>query len=104
MKKTFWSRISDQSRCTIVASRVALIFLHAAVLILVTVSMIEVITVIEGSIHDLEKGNKVMLIGVLVAASVPSGAVIFWGCNAIKVVLDLPIRRVYRRCRNQGEN
>jgi hypothetical protein len=65
--------------------------------------MIEVITVIEGSVHDLEKGNKVMLIGVLAAALVPSGAVLFWGGTAIKVLLDLPIRRVYRCFRNQGE-
>lgn len=83
------------------ATRVASILLYSAVLILVIVSMIEVITVIEGSIHDLVKGSKLMLFGVLVAASVPSGAFLFWGCSVIKEFLDFPIRRIYRCFWNQ---
>jgi hypothetical protein len=102
MKATFWFRISDPPLWTRLARRAALMFLHCAVLILVIVSMIEVLKTIAGYIRDLEKDNEILLAGALVAALVPSGAVLFWGCDAIAVQLDLP-RRVYRYFRNQSK-
>jgi hypothetical protein len=95
-----WDRIDRWTRS---ARLVASILLHSSVLTLVVVSVIEVITAIEGSIRDLAKGNKLILIGVLIATSIPSGAVLFWSCSAIKELLNLPIRIVYRHFGNRAE-
>jgi hypothetical protein len=81
--------------------RTALIFAHGAVLILVIASMVEVFKTIAGIIRDLERNNEILLVGALLVALVPSGAMLFWGCYAIAIWLDLPIRRVCRHCRNQ---
>jgi hypothetical protein len=84
------------------ALRAALVFVHCAVFILVVVSIIEVFKTIFGIIRDLEKDDEILLVGALMAALVPSGAMLFWGCNAIAVQLDLPIKKVFRYFRNQG--
>jgi len=76
--------------------RAALKTMHYAVLFLIVVTMIEVFKTIAGIIRDLEKDNEILLAGALVAALVPSGAVLFWGCKAIAVHLDLPIKKVHR--------
>jgi hypothetical protein len=81
--------------------RAALKIMHYALLFLIAVTMIEVFKTIAGIIRDLEKDNEILLAGALVAALVPSGAVLFWGCKAFAVYLDLPINRVRRYFRNQ---
>jgi hypothetical protein len=81
--------------------RAALKIMHYAVLFLIVATMIEVFKTIAGIIRDLEKDNEILLAGALVAALVPSGAVLFWGCKAFAVYLDLPIKRVRRYFRNQ---
>ena len=73
---------------------------HYAVLFLIVATLIEVFKTIVGIIRDLEKDNEILLAGALVAAFVPSGAVLFWGCKAFAVYLDLPIKRVRRYFRN----
>jgi hypothetical protein len=83
--------------------RAALIFVHCFVLILVILSIIEMFKTICSIIRYLEKDNEVLLAGALVAVLVPSGAMLFWGCNAIAVQFDLPIRRVCRFFRNQSK-
>jgi hypothetical protein len=81
----------------------AFMFAKCAVLILVIVSMIEVFKTLSGIVRDLEKDNEILLVVALGAALVPSGAMMFWVCNAITFQLDLPIRRVWRYFRNQRD-
>jgi hypothetical protein len=76
---------------------------HCAVLILIVVSMIEVFKTIAGIICDLGKNNEILLLAALVAALVPSGAMLFWGCSAIAVQLNLPIKKVGWYFRNQSK-
>jgi len=82
--------------CARLALRGVLMIVHCGFLMLIVVSMIEVFETIAGIIRDLEKDNEILLVGALVAALVPSGAVLFWGCKAIAVHLDLPIKKVHR--------
>lgn len=83
------------------ASRAGLMLVHCAILILVIVSAIEVYQTIAGIIRDLERDYKPLLLGALLAALVPSGAMVVWSGNAIARQLDLPIRRVRRYFRSR---
>lgn len=78
------------------ALQAALIIVHCAVFILIIISMIEAFRIILGIIPNLDEGNKFLLTGALIAALLPSGAVLFWGCVSIPVQLDLPLKWVCR--------
>jgi hypothetical protein len=77
-----------------------MMFLHGGVLILIIFSMVEAIETISANIHNLEKGKDIILIGALMAALVPSGAMLFWACTAIKLQLEFPLRRMCQRFLN----
>jgi hypothetical protein len=72
--------------------RAALMIVRCAILILVVVSMVQVFNTIAEIVRDLEKDNEILLLGALVAALVPSGAMLFWACNAVAVRIYVPIK------------
>jgi hypothetical protein len=74
-----------------------LILSQSALLILIIVSMLEVFKTIADNIREIEKDKEILLAGALVAALVPSGAVLFWGFDAIAIQLNPLIKKV-RRC------
>jgi hypothetical protein len=84
-----------------IRQRAALMIVHCAILILILASLVEVIKTIADIIGDLEKDNEILLAGAFVAALVPSGAMLFWGCYAIAARLNLPFQMVCRYFRNQ---
>jgi hypothetical protein len=75
--------------------RLALLILaHFAVLMLVVVSIVEVYQTVAGVFRAITNVNGILLAAALAAALVPSGCIIFWGCNAVTVQLERPLRRV----------
>jgi hypothetical protein len=100
MKSTFWSRFLSRLPRRRLANGLVMMFLHGGVLILTIFSIVEAIKTISASIHNLEKGKDIILIGALTAALVPSGAMLFWACTAIKLQLEFSIRRMCQRFRN----
>jgi hypothetical protein len=102
MIKTFRSRISAPLLWTRLARGAVLILWQCALLILVIVSMFEVFKTIADNIRDLEKDKEILLAGALVAALVPSGAVLFWGFDAIAIQLNPLIKTVCRFFRDQN--
>jgi hypothetical protein len=97
MKTTFWSRFSSRLPWRRLANGLLLMLLHGGVLILIAFSMVEVIETITDNMRTLEKGKDIMLIGSVMAALVPAGAVLFWACSAIKLQLEFLLRRMGQR-------
>jgi hypothetical protein len=74
----------------------AVMLLQFAIVVLVVISMNEALKTILGIIYDIRHKNEVILFGALMAVLVPSGCVLFWGCKAILMGLEKPIRVMYR--------
>src|SRR5712692_11958216 len=82
---------------------VALMLVHFAVSMLVAVSIVEVWRTVVEVVHAITNVNGILLPAALAAALVPSGCVIFWGCNAVAVQLERPVRRVRQYFRNHRD-
>jgi hypothetical protein len=79
-----------------------LLTLNIAVSSLVVVSVIAAVRTIASVIHQTEKLRDIVSIGVLGAALIPTGAIIFWGCRAITLQFYLLFKHVLDRVRSRG--
>jgi len=83
------------------ALRIVVIVLKINVFFLLIFGLGEVFMTLFGILNHINHNNEALLVGVLVATLVPAGGVLYWGCKAMSIQLEEPMRLACRYFRSR---
>jgi hypothetical protein len=83
--------------------RISFIVVYCVIFILISLTLIEVADVLEATIYDLQKNSNILLACALIAALVPTAAMLFWIGKATATDFYVPVIRVCQYLRTLAQ-